>query len=65
MSDESPEINAIVENNLSKFAPIVAKFGQIDHIISKVQWEQQWELIDANPDIFEQVESIIDFDEEE
>ena len=38
--------NDIVIDNLSRFAPIVAAFGNIDDLISKSQWYQQWELWD-------------------
>lgn len=48
---ENETVNSIVIQNISKFAPIVAKFGNIDDIISEVQWYQHWYLIDNSPDI--------------
>lgn len=55
---ENQTINDIVVQNIVKFAPVIAAFGNIDGIISQVQWYQQWGLIDANPDITESLENI-------
>lgn len=57
---EEEAINSIVTNNLQKFSPIVAKFGNIDKVISEIQWYQHWDLIDKNPKIYEQLENIAD-----
>ena len=64
VSDETPAINRSVVTNLSGFAPIIAAFGNIDSIISKIQWEQQWQLIDENPDITALLDEITSFDDE-
>ena len=55
---DSPEINEIVVSNLVKHAPVIAAFGNIDNIISRVQWYQEWKLIDTNPEITEYLEEI-------
>ena len=56
--ESNKEINQIVESNLSKFAPVVAKFGNIDDIISQVQWYQRWYLIDKDPNITKALDKI-------
>jgi len=48
--EEQSDINELVANMIAKYSDIIAAFGQIDHIISKIQWYQQWELIDDDPD---------------
>lgn len=55
------DINEIVEQNISMYAPIVAKFGQIDKEISQVQWYQMWNIIDSTPEITDQLNEIIKF----
>lgn len=54
-------INKMVNENITKFAPIVATFGQIDSTIKEVQWYQLWLNIDADSTITEQLDKIIDF----
>ncbi len=51
-------INNLVVQNITKFAPVIAAFGDIDDIISQVQWYQQWNLIDKNEDITDSLEDI-------
>ena len=60
MSDMT-DVNSIVVQNLSSFAPIVAQFGQIDREISRIQWYQMWNIIESTPAIVEQLNNIIDF----
>ena len=58
-------INELVGDNITQVGvPIIAAFGNIDNIISQVQWYQRWELIDENPDIIEQLEYIIKMGED-
>lgn len=58
-SDDS--INRIVEENIKKYVPIIAEFGQIDKDISQIQWYQQWLTIDTNTAITQQLDKIIAF----
>lgn len=58
-------INDLVVGNLTKYAPVIATFGNIDNIISQVQWYQRWHLIDENADIIEQLERIVSMEETE
>lgn len=60
MSDMQ-DVNSIVIQNLSSYAPIVAQFGQIDHALSRIQWYQMWTTIDSTPEIVEQLNKIISF----
>lgn len=62
---DNTTINDIVIKNLQTFAPVIAKFGNIDKIISEVQWYQHWNLIDENPKIYEQLEKIIEIEDDE
>ena len=55
---DNPDLNSIVELNLSKFAPIIAKFGNIDDKISKIQWLQDWSIVDNTPEINNQLSII-------
>ena len=52
------DINNTVVTNITKYAPVIAAFGNIDHIISQVQWYQMWTLIDNNPDIIMYLDEI-------
>ena len=61
---ENKDVNEIVVESLSKFAPIIAAFGNIDKIISRVQWYQQWYLIDSNDDITNALDAIVSFEED-
>lgn len=54
------DINDIVCQNISTYAPIVAQFGQIDKEISQVQWYQMWNIIDSTPEITDQLNKIIE-----
>ena len=56
--EDQADINDSVTENITKFAPIIAAFGNIDEIISQVQWFQHWELIDHEPAIIESLEDI-------
>ena len=56
---DNDEINQVVFNIISELAPIIALFGNIDNIVSRIQWFQQWGLVDANPGIIETLENII------
>lgn len=58
---DDDDINKIVEQNINKYVPIVAQFGQIDKVIKQVQWYQQWITIDTNDEITEQLNQIIAF----
>lgn len=55
-------INDLVVQNITKFVPVIAAFGNIDHIISQIQWYQMWELIDANKAITDSLEDIANLD---
>jgi len=55
---DNQTINDLVVQNIVKFAPVIAAFGNIDDIISQVQWYQQWELIDQNSEITDSLEDI-------
>lgn len=57
---EDGSLNDVVMYNLQKFAPVVAVFGNIDKIISEIQWYQHWYLIDSNPKLYSQLEKIVD-----
>lgn len=61
---DNTTINEIVETNLKKYAPVIAKFGNIDDVISEVQWYQRWDLIDKTEEIYEQLDEIIKLDTE-
>ena len=55
---ENQDINEIVVTNLVRHAPVIAAFGNIDNIISRIQWYQEWTLIDTNPEITESLTEI-------
>lgn len=55
--------NQLVYENLTKYAPIVAAFGNIDEKISKSQWYQQWEIWDYEYKVNEALDRITDFSE--
>jgi cellulose biosynthesis protein BcsQ len=56
------EINNIVVSNIIKYAPVIAAFGNIDSLISKIQWYQYWELLDRNDKINEYLDKIAELD---
>ena len=58
---DDPDINDLVVANIVNYAPVIAAFGNIDSIISKVQWYQQWNLIDENSDITNTLDIITNF----
>lgn len=60
MSDMQ-DVNNIVIQNLSGFAPVVAQFGQIDKELARIQWYQMWTTVDTTPAIVDQLNKIIDF----
>lgn len=57
---KNDEINNIVVTNITRFAPVVAVFGNIDDIVSKIQWFQKWDLIDKSPAITKYLDKITD-----
>ncbi len=57
-------INDLVVENITKLAPVIAAFGNIDNIISQVQWYQRWNLLDENEDIIEQLDRIISMEDD-
>lgn len=58
---DNDAINATVANNIQAHnVPIIAAFGNIDDMISQVQWYQMWDLIDSNKDITDSLEEITD-----
>lgn len=59
---DDDDINKIVEQNINRFAPIIAQFGQIDKVIKQVQWYQQWITIDTSDEIIEQLNKIVTFE---
>lgn len=59
---ENQTINDLVVQNITKFVPVIAAFGNIDHIISQIQWYQMWDLIDANKAITDSLEDITNLD---
>ena len=63
VNDNQQDIIDIVIHNISSYAPIITAFGNIDDIISQVQWYQKWELIDNNKDITNALEDITSFKE--
>ena len=65
VSDEYQDVNEQVVTSLSKYAPIIAAFGNIDSLIFRVQWGGAWELIDEDEDITDNLERITDLSEEE
>lgn len=54
--------NDIVIANLTKYAPIVAAFGNIDDQISKSQWYQQWEIWDYEDKVNKYLDQIVSLD---
>lgn len=60
MYEDGSPINDVVLSNLQKFAPVIATFGNIDKVISEIQWYQHWYLIDNNPKLYTQLDKIID-----
>ena len=57
---DNEQINETVFKNLSKYARIIAAFGNIDNIVSRIQWYKEWGLIDTNQDIIDALELFID-----
>lgn len=55
---DNQDINEFVVSNLVKHAPVIAAFGNIDNIISRIHWYQEWTLIDTNPEITESLTEI-------
>lgn len=60
VSDEYEDVNELVVNRLSRYAPIIAAFGNIDGLIYKVQWGGTWNLIDEQDDILDNLRRITD-----
>lgn len=57
-------ITNIVLENITNYVPVVTAFGNIDDLISQVQWYQRWHLLDERTDITKALEKITSFDEE-
>lgn len=53
--------NDLVIQTLSKYAPIVAAFGNIDDQISKTQWYQQWNIWDYEEKVNKYLDKITSF----
>lgn len=53
--------NDIVIETLSKYAPIIAAFGNIDDQISKTQWYQQWNIWDYEDKVNKYLDKITSF----
>lgn len=53
--------NDIVIGTLSKYAPIIAAFGNIDDQISKTQWYQQWNIWDYEDKVNRYLDKITSF----
>lgn len=60
---EDQGINDLVVEQLISFAPIVAAFGNIDDIVSQVQWFQRWDLIDNHAGIVKYLNKILEFND--
>ena len=58
---DNNDITEIVVHNISNYAPVINAFGNIDDIISQVQWYQRWNLIDENKSITDALENITSF----
>ena len=65
VSDEYRDVNEQVVASLTKYAPIIAAFGNIDGLIYRVQWGGTWYLIDEEPNITANLERITDISEDE
>ena len=65
VSDEYRDVNEQVVASLTKYAPIIAAFGNIDGLIYRVQWGGTWNLIDEEPNITANLERITDLSEDE
>ena len=53
--------NDIVIGTLSKYAPIIAAFGNIDDQITKTQWYQQWNIWDYEDKVNKYLDKITSF----
>ena len=60
---DDDEINDIVIKTIIPFAPVIIKFGNIDDMISQIQWYQRWYLIDESKDITDALEIITNMEE--
>ena len=60
VSDEYEDVNELVVNRLSRYAPIIAAFGNIDGLIYRIQWGGTWNLIDEQDDILDNLRRITD-----
>ena len=58
VSDEYEDVNELVVNRLSRYAPIIAAFGNIDGLIYRIQWGGTWNLIDEQDDILDNLRRI-------
>lgn len=52
------EINNLVINTLSQYAQVIALFGNIDDVVSQVQWYQNWSVISQNETIVRYLDKI-------
>lgn len=58
VSNEYEDVNELVVNSFSKYAPIDAAFGNIDSLVNRVEWGGTWYLIDEKDDIIENLDNI-------
>ena len=58
VSNEYEDVNELVVNSLSRYAPIDAAFGNIDSLVNRVEWGGAWYLIDEKDDIIENLDNI-------
>lgn len=65
VSDDYEDVNNEVVNRLSKYAPIIAAFGNIDGLVYRVQWGGAWQLIDSQEDIVDNLRRITDLTSED
>jgi len=58
VSNEYEDVNELVVNSFSRYAPIDAAFGNIDSLVNRVEWGGTWYLIDEKDDIIENLDNI-------
>lgn len=61
---DNKDIIDIVVHNITEYVPVITAFGNIDDMISQVQWYQRWNLIDESEDITAALEDITSFKED-
>lgn len=65
VSNFDNKINNIIAESIADFVPIIAAFGNIDNVITRLQWYQEWYLIDSNPDIVQNLNRITELTDED